>query len=69
MVKIGEIEARKAERDCFCRGCDKKILKNTEPIIYTYSHRNRGQNIIICHDCLIDCVEAMSKFNIMEEYA
>lgn len=44
------IEQRKIERPGFCRGCDKKLEKGTD-IIYTYSWRNRGQNIIFCMDC------------------
>lgn len=46
------IEYRQTERDAFCRGCDKQIKKKTEKVIYTYSWRNRGQNILICLDCV-----------------
>jgi len=44
------IEQRDIERTGFCRGCDIQLEKGT-PIIYTYSHRNRGQSIIFCLDC------------------
>lgn len=45
-----EIVRRKAERESHCRGCDKTLFKG-DAIIYTYSHRNRGQNIIFCMSC------------------
>lgn len=44
------IKRRPAEREAFCRGCDKKIVKG-EDLIYTYSFRNRGQNIYFCVGC------------------
>lgn len=46
------MEYRQAMRTCHCRGCDKEIKPKTEKIIYMYSHRNRGQNIILCEDCV-----------------
>lgn len=45
-----DLERRKCERTCFCRNCDKEMVKGTE-VIYTYSMRNRGQNIFFCLDC------------------
>ncbi len=45
-----EIIKRKAQRDSNCRGCDRDLVKGDD-IIYTYSFRNRGQNIIFCMDC------------------
>lgn len=45
-----EIVRRKVERESHCRGCDKTLFKGNV-IIYTYSHRNRGQNIIFCMSC------------------
>lgn len=45
------MEIRFSKHDSFCRGCDKEISKGTK-IFYTYSIRNRGQNIIFCMDCL-----------------
>ena len=36
--------------DKFIRGCVAKINRRDE-IIYTYSIRNRGQNILFCLDC------------------
>lgn len=47
---MSEIIKRKAERECHCRGCDVSVPKGS-PIIYTYSSRNRGQNIIFCLAC------------------
>lgn len=45
-----DLKRRKCERTCFCRGCDKEMVKGTE-IISTYSRRNRGQSIFFCIDC------------------
>ena len=47
------IVKRKALRASFCRGCDKKVVVG-EDIVYTYSFRNRGQNIIFCMKCAED---------------
>jgi len=47
-----DIVRRKAQRDSNCRGCDKDLVKGDD-IIYTYSMRNRGQNIIFCIDCAL----------------
>ena len=44
------IEFREAQRDAFCRGCDTKIKKG-QPMVSTYSWRNRGQNIHFCVAC------------------
>ena len=49
---VSEIEYKKAQRDCFCRGCDKVIKRDTEKVIKFYSSRNRGMNIIICDKCV-----------------
>lgn len=43
-------EFRKAERDAFCRSCDKPIKKGTDMISW-YSHRNQGMNIHLCLPC------------------
>lgn len=45
-----DIVRRPAQRNAFCRACDKTVDKGEE-IIYTYSMRNRGQSIIFCLDC------------------
>ncbi len=47
-----DIIKRKAERSSNCRGCDKELVKGDD-IIYTYSLRNRGQNIIFCMGCAV----------------
>ena len=44
------IELRPIKREGFCRGCDKTLERGTY-IIYTYSYRNRGQNILFCIEC------------------
>jgi hypothetical protein len=43
-------ELRKAERNAFCRSCDKTIKKNDEMVSW-YSHRNQGMNIHLCLQC------------------
>lgn len=40
------------ERDGFCRGCDKKMRRNIDVVVKFYSRRNRGQNIILCKECV-----------------
>jgi hypothetical protein len=45
------MDFRIIERSGFCRGCD-KVLPKGENIFYTYSHRNCGQSIIFCMDCV-----------------
>ena len=40
----------KAERTCYCRGCDTKMSKGAD-MVFTHSWRNRGQNIMFCIDC------------------
>lgn len=44
------IEFRDAQRDAFCRGCDDTIKKG-QPMVATFSWRNRGQNIYFCVGC------------------
>lgn len=45
------MEIREAQRDCYCRGCCKKLSKGTTAFFH-FSHANRGMNIIFCMDCL-----------------
>jgi len=51
---------RTLERSGYCRGCDKLIEKNTEKLISIYSHRNRGQHIYLCKDCVDKMVKLIS---------
>jgi hypothetical protein len=51
-----EMQFRVAQRDCYCRGCDKQLKRNVDSGIFMYSMRNRGQNIMIC----VDCVKSMN---------
>lgn len=46
-------EVYEMQRKGFCRGCDKPLDKG-DTCFYTYSIRNRGQNIYVCFDCLND---------------
>jgi hypothetical protein len=64
MRESNNFEHRKSERDCFCRGCDKKIKRNSEDIIYTYSFRNKGQSIIFCEDCVQEMFKLCFKFEV-----
>jgi uncharacterized protein YlaI len=41
---------RKAERNAFCRSCD-KVIEKGEDMVSMYSWRNRGQHIHLCLDC------------------
>ena len=43
-------EYRSADRDAFCRSCD-KVIKKGSSMISWFSHRNRGMNIHICLIC------------------
>lgn len=45
-----DIQRRPAQRDAFCRGCD-KVIKRGDDMISTYSFRNTGQWIHFCLDC------------------
>jgi len=45
-------EARPAERNTFCRACDKPIVKG-EHMITWYSHRNQGMSIHLHEECAI----------------
>lgn len=45
------MERRIAKGNACCRGCDVDLRKGKDELIYTYSHRNRGQNILFCLDC------------------
>lgn len=47
---MDDIVRRKAERNAFCRGCDRTIKKGTD-MVTTYSFRNRGQSIHFCVKC------------------
>ena len=47
---MGSPEFRKAERNAFCRACDKTIIKGMDMVSW-YSHRNQGMNIHICVTC------------------
>lgn len=46
------LEFRKAKRDSYCRACDSINKKDIDDVIYIYSMRNRGQNILLCPDCI-----------------
>lgn len=40
------------QRNGYCRGCDKEMVKDEDMAIKMYSHRNRGQHIILCDGCV-----------------
>lgn len=35
-----------------CRGCDKEMQAGVDMVLYTYSHRNKGQHIFFCKRCV-----------------
>lgn len=43
-------ERREAQRNAYCRSCDKEIQKKEE-MITLWSRRNRGQYIHLCLEC------------------
>lgn len=48
------------QRDGYCRGCDAILRRNKDFAIKMYSHRNRGQNILLCSLCVtkaFNCVQ------------
>lgn len=47
-----KFEIRKSKQNSYCRCCDKEMIKDKDTIVYMYSIRNRGQNIILCLDCI-----------------
>jgi hypothetical protein len=46
-------KARPAERNAFCRACDKPIVKG-EHMITWYSQRNQGMSIHLHEECAIN---------------
>ncbi len=50
------MEYRQVKREAFCRGCDRKLQRDVDWVVHTYSIRNRGQNILICKNCVYDMV-------------
>jgi uncharacterized protein YlaI len=50
---MGSPEIRKAERNAFCRACDKTITKSDDMVSW-YSHRNQGMHIHLCLSCAKD---------------
>ncbi len=58
------LEVRRAQQDCFCRVCDKKMSRNVTPIVHIYSWRNRGQNIKLCFDCVSEISRLVEEFKL-----
>lgn len=54
-------ELRKVQRAACCRVCD-RVLTPKDDIMYTYSTRNRGQNILICFDCIREIHSAVLQY-------
>jgi RNase P subunit RPR2 len=51
------------KNDGFCRGCDKPLKRNEDMALKMYSHRNRGQHIILCPKCVEDAYRMMVDFH------
>lgn len=56
-----KFEIRKSKQNSYCRCCDKEMLKDKDTIVYMYSIRNRGQNIILCLDCIKEINDKISE--------
>ena len=52
-------ELRQAERDAYCRSCDKVIAKGDKMLSW-YSHRNKGMHIHLCLEC-VDNIDRLVK--------
>ena len=50
---LDTLECEIMKRDGFCRLCDKKLKSGIDEAVKFYSIRNRGQNIIICLECVV----------------
>lgn len=61
-----KLEIRKAKQDSFCRCCDKPLRKGIDNLVYMYSYRNRGQNILLCFDCIDLITEKVSEYKTEE---
>lgn len=57
---MNNLEYREAKKDCFCRGCDILLEKGTK-MVATYSHRNRGQYIFFCVECIKQMNDLINK--------
>ena len=58
---MSSFEYRLAKRTSYCRGCDKENVKDTDMVLYFYSWRNRGQNILLCPDCVKEMYNVIKK--------
>lgn len=56
-----KFEYRLAKRTSYCRVCDKENIREKDMVMYTYSLRNRGQNILICPECIKEMYKAIIK--------
>lgn len=54
---------RLAQRDCHCRGCDKTLKRDVDSGVFMHSMRNRGQNIMLCNDCIEKVYGLMVKYH------
>ena len=50
---------RLAEQQAHCRVCDKVINRKIDYMVSWYSHRNRGQNIHVCPECVVKLYELL----------
>ena len=61
--KYGDkFEYRLTKRTSYCRVCDRENVRDKDMVMYTYSSRNRGQNILICPNCLKEMYKTIIKF-------
>lgn len=62
-MSFNKFEYRLAKQDSFCRVCDKVNKRNKDMVVYIRSIRNRGQNILICKDCIDKIYNAVKEDN------
>lgn len=66
---MSEFKYRIAKRDSFCRVCDKVNKRDEDMVVYVYSHRNRGQSILLCKKCVKDMYNTVIASEIYDEGA
>ena len=58
---MNKIEYRLAKQNSHCRACDKINYKDKDYVIYFYSIRSSGQNILICPECIKEMYNLINK--------
>lgn len=61
------MEYRYTKRNCWCRGCDKKLIRDVDKAVFMYSSANRGQHIMLCEDCVGNMFSMVIKEQLTEK--